>query len=60
MYETGDGIKQDSFKAAELYQKACDGGNAWGCNNLGFMYHNGDGIIKQDKVKALELYKKSV
>ena len=39
-YDHGDikGGKQDKFKAGELYTKACDGGYAGGCYNLGFMY----------------------
>jgi hypothetical protein len=28
-YAEGEGVRQDKFKAVELYQKACDGGNAW-------------------------------
>ena len=31
----------DYQKAAKLYQKACDGGNARGCSNLGFLYEKG-------------------
>ena len=37
MYYKGRGVKQDDFKAKELYGKACDGGCAGGCYNLGFM-----------------------
>ena len=28
MYDNGEGVKQDSFKAAELYRQACDGKDA--------------------------------
>lgn len=45
-------------KAAILFQKACDGGNALGCNNLGFMYANGQGV-KQDYARAKQLYGKA-
>ena len=36
--------KGDYQKAVELYQKACDGGAALGCYNLGFLYENGQGV----------------
>ena len=29
--------KSDYQKAAQLYQKACDGGDALGCDNLGLL-----------------------
>ena len=59
-YDHGDikGVKQDKFKAVELYTKACDGGRAGSCSNLGFMYSNGEGV-RQDKFKAVELYTKA-
>jgi len=41
-----------------LFQKACDDGIAKGCNNLGVMYYNGQGV-KQDFAKAKELYGKA-
>ena len=44
MYDNGEGVKQDSFKAAELYRQACDGKNALGCTNLGVMYDEGKGV----------------
>ncbi|WP_149721957.1 tetratricopeptide repeat protein [Campylobacter concisus] len=49
--------KGDYQKAAELLQKACDGGDAMGCYSLGFLYQNGQGV-KQDYQKAAELYQK--
>ena len=45
-------------KAAELFQKVCDGGDALGCNNLGVMYAKGKGV-KQDYFKAVELFQKA-
>lgn len=36
----------DYKKAAKLSKKACDNGNAWSCNNLGFLYDNGQGVKK--------------
>ena len=50
--------KGDYQKAAELYQKACDGGNAGGCSNLGFLYEDGQGV-RQNYQKAAELYQKA-
>ncbi len=48
----------DYKKAVELYKKACDGGDAGGCLELGFRYENGKGV-KQNSQKALELYGKA-
>ena len=58
MYEKGRGVKQDYFKAKELFGKACDGGDAKGCFNLGVMYANGQ-EVKQDYFKAKELFGKA-
>jgi len=49
--------KGDYQKAAQLYQKACDGGNSDGCYNLGLLYVSGRGV-KQDYQKAVKLFKK--
>ena len=53
-----EGVKQDKFKAVELYTKSCDGGEARGCFNLGLMYFNGEGVLL-DKKRALELFGKA-
>ena len=57
-----EGVKADKnhnyIKAAELYKKACDMGYAQGCNNLGLLYVNGQGV-RQSYTKAAELYKKA-
>ena len=47
--------KGDYQKAAKLWQKACDEGNALGCGGLGFLYANGQGV-KQDYQKAAKFY----
>ena len=57
-YYLGEGVRQDKFKAVELYTKACDGGDATGCYNLGVMYDNGEGV-KLDKKRALALFGKA-
>ena len=46
MYEYGNGVEKNEQKAAELYKKACDGGEMLGCANLGSMYTNGNGVEK--------------
>jgi TPR repeat protein len=43
---------------AVVHQKACDGGDARGCFNLGFVYANGEGVTK-DLARAAELYQKA-
>jgi class 3 adenylate cyclase len=45
-------------QAAELYRKACDGGERKGCNNLGLMYYNGEGVAK-DPNRAADLYRRA-
>ena len=50
--------KGDYQKAAQLYQKACDGGNANGCSNLGVLYAGSQGV-RQDYQKATELFQKT-
>ena len=59
-YEQGETFynNKEYDKAAELYKKACDGGNMSGCFNLGIMYANGNGVEK-DLGKAAELFKKA-
>ena len=47
-YEQGEVFynNKEYDKAAELYKKACDGGNMLGCYGLGDMYVGGDGVEK--------------
>ncbi len=58
MYDNGEGVTQDDFKAAELYRQACDGKNALGCINLGYLYSVGKGVT-QDYFKAAELWRQA-
>ena len=53
-----DLIELGNEKAAELYQKACDSGNAVGCLSLGFLYENGQGV-RQNFSTAKEYYGKA-
>jgi len=57
MCSRGRGVQEDQARAAQLYQKACDGGDAPGCGALGWMYTNGTGVEKDD-AKAAELFQK--
>ena len=50
--------KGDYQKAAQLYQKACDSGEAKGCFYLGFLYVDGQDV-KQNYQKAAELLQKA-
>ena len=58
IYDNGQGLKQNYFKAAEFYQKSCKRGDARGCFNLGASYENGKGIYQSDE-KALKFYGKA-
>ena len=48
----------DKVHGAQLLQRACDGGNARGCADLGLAYRNGDGVPR-DPVKALDRLKRA-
>ena len=50
--------KGDYQKAAQLYQKACDGGEAFGCAILGTSYKNGQGV-RQNFSTAKQHYDKA-
>ena len=58
MYARGDGVRQDSSKAAEWYEKAANQGNSGAQTFLGLMYSEGDGV-RQDSAKAAEWYEKA-
>ena len=50
--------KGDYQKAAQLYQKACDSGEAGGCFGLGLLYQSGQGV-RQDFSTAKQYYGKA-
>jgi len=49
---------KDYQTARKYYKKACDGGDAKGCNNLGFLYDKGHGV-QQNYSIAAKYYKKA-
>jgi TPR repeat protein len=55
MFETGDGIQQDSDKAFYWYNKAKKNGSEDALINLGILYLFGDGT-EQNYKKAYELF----
>ena len=58
MHATGDGASKDAAKAAQLFEKACAGGDIPGCVNQGRMHADGTGVAK-DEAKASELFDKA-
>lgn len=58
MYATGDGMARDASRAAQLFEKACGGGDVPSCVNRGHMLADGSGVTK-DEAKAAELFEKA-
>lgn len=58
MYERGRGVPRAPSQAVSLYQRACEGGDMLGCENLGVMYQNGGGV-PQDEVRARALFQQA-
>jgi len=48
----------DEQRAAQIWQKACEAGEARGCARLGFLYQSGKGV-EQDDAKAAKFYEKA-
>ena len=59
-YHLGDIYTQEKNvqKAREFYTKACDGGHAKGCYQIGLIYENGE-IVKHNYAMAAKFYTKS-
>lgn len=38
LYEKGEGVAQNKYKAVALYTQACRGGEALGCSNMAMTY----------------------
>lgn len=59
-YRVGDGpLKVDLARAAELFEKACQLGHAYGCNDLGTLYLKGTGV-PQSKTRAAGYFRKAL
>jgi len=58
MYHKGLRVKQNYTKAVILFKKACDGGHAWGCYNVGVMYYYGLGV-PLNKIKVYQYWMKA-
>ncbi len=57
-YEKGEeGASQSNTQAVKYLQKGCDGGNDWGCGNLGIMYEYSKGVSQSD-TQAVKYYQK--
>ncbi|GAA8936868.1 hypothetical protein HpEKB20_07440 [Helicobacter pylori] len=50
--------KQDFSKARKYFEKACDLNNGGGCNGLGVLYKDGQGVEK-NLTKAAYLYSRA-
>ena len=57
-YQNEDGVEKAPLKAANLYIKACDLGNASACYNLGIMYSDGKFFAK-NSANAKEYFRRA-
>ena len=57
-YQIGTGVAKDLAQALTLYHKACDGGSAMGCNELGNNYMYARGVPK-DLAQAAVFFRKA-
>jgi uncharacterized protein len=60
MYEGAEGVPQDYRQAAKWYRAACEhrpdyGGAGQGCNNLGLLYLDGNGVKRNEAYKYFRL-----
>lgn len=58
MYDTGNGVAEDSVAAAKWYRMAADRGYPTALNNLASLYLHGRGV-SQDADRAVALYQKA-
>ena len=58
LYDTGEGVRQNFYKAFGLYQKACKQNHAAACHNLAVLYYHGQGV-KEDLAMAKKYYNKA-
>jgi TPR repeat protein len=55
----GHGTPKDQAHALALFEKACDGGDATGCESLAFAYESGQSGRPKDITKAVTLHAKA-
>lgn len=58
-YESGYGVKADTAKALELFEKACKKGSGWAYYDLGIGYYYGDLGLKKDVKKGISYLQKA-
>lgn len=58
MHETGEGVPQDYDRAAQLYERACNGGRSDACAHLAMMYDIGLAVDENPR-RAAELYQRA-
>jgi hypothetical protein len=58
MHSEGRGVTQDDRRAADLYRKACEGGDPTSCKLLGSAYALGKGV-SQDFNQAVPFFRKA-
>ncbi len=59
LYGSGDGVKQDTRKAKELFVEACKVRYSEGCFYLGVLYKQGSDGVKQNKKRALMAFNRA-
>ena len=52
------GVTEDAASAAQLYDRACRGADASGCNSLGYFYERGR-AVDLDASRAAQLYERA-
>jgi len=52
------GVSKDEARAARLFQRACELGDAGGCNNLGLAFQSGQGV-PQDYERAMDWFERA-
>ncbi len=57
LYAEGRGVPADVKRAAELFGRACDGGDLGGCFELARLYESGTGVPR-DPARAATLYER--
>ncbi len=59
LYIKGHGVEQDTAKALEYYEKACDLGLGEGGMALGVLYANGQDTLRQDYTRAKTYFERA-